>query len=228
MTYFDSYLELFFGGHFGSRLQGGPFFRTNPISPLDFGELFHGSALTSWCGGFGRGGARLGPHGAMVGAGVVGKSPRKKTTPPQKGEFRRIMIFPFFQGAIFFRFWVNFSGGVFCCSMNSGSYITECVGMLHLVRWWLVALLNNRGSSQFTPLISWNLTKLCDSEHVPIATVPSSVARNSRSQKKTENASDIMNDIIMLKMCPVRFPIWWKIWFQVLTFWPEILTYFVS
>ena len=111
--------------------------------------------------------------------------------------------------------------------MNSGSYITECVGMLHLVRWRLVALLKDRGSSQFIPLISWNLTKLRDSEHVPIATVPSSVARNSRSQKKNENASDIMNDIIMLKMCPVRFPIWWKIWFQVLTFWPEILTYFV-
>lgn len=87
MSYFDSYLALFFGGHFGSGLQGGPFFRTNPISPLDFGELFHGSALTSSCGGFGRGGARLGPHGAMVGAGVVGKSPRKKRTakiPPKK------------------------------------------------------------------------------------------------------------------------------------------------
>lgn len=112
--------------------------------------------------------------------------------------------------------------------MNSGSYITECVGMLHLVRWRLVALLKDRGSSQFIPLISWNLTKLRDSEHVPIATVPSSVAPNSRSQKKNENASDIMNDIIMLKICPVRFPIWWKNWFQVLTFWPEILTYFVS
>ena len=33
MSYFDSYLALFFGGHFGSGLQGGPFLGQIP-SPL--------------------------------------------------------------------------------------------------------------------------------------------------------------------------------------------------
>ena len=203
----------------------GLFFRTNSIYPLDFGELFHGSALTSSCGGFGRGGARLGATWGHGGSRSCWNFRPEKKRPPKKGEISENQYFSFFfQGVIFFRFWVNFSG-VVCCSMNSGSYITECVGMLHLVRWWLVAFLKNRGSSQFIPLISWNLTKLRDSEDVPIATVPSSVAPNSRSQKKNETASDILNDIIMLETYLVRFPIWWKIWFQVLTFWPKILTY---
>ena len=37
-----------------------------------------------------------GPHGAMVGAGVVGIFAPKKNDPPKKGKFRRINIFPFF------------------------------------------------------------------------------------------------------------------------------------
>lgn len=36
-----------------------------------------------------------GQHGAMVGAGVVGKSPTKKTTPPKGGSFRESWFFLF-------------------------------------------------------------------------------------------------------------------------------------
>ena len=103
--YFDSYLALFLVAILVQGFREGLFFRTNPISPLDFGELFHGSALTSSCGGFGRGGARLGPTWGHGGSRSCWKIAHEKNDPPKRGKFQRIMIFPFFQGVIFFRLW---------------------------------------------------------------------------------------------------------------------------